>query len=324
MSFGDVAMSDTRPSTAPPVRAARRWLWLRVAGAIVLLLLIVRFIDLGEVWPVLRTLSAASMAFILALTAVTWGVSMIKWKTLLPAVPLREVASFYFIGMLYSLVLPGQLAGEAVKAARLGARGPGLGHAGASVVIDRLTSLVGLGVVSGVGLWLSGHRGQMFRTVGWAIALLTLAFVALLFVIRLPAVNRAATRSKYGFLNAWATYGVDRRLVITTMLLAVVLQFGNVAIVRAIAAALSVPVGFADVAWVVGVVSMLTLVPISFGGVGVREAGFVGMMALIGIPAAQALSVSLICSLIVVIGACAGLLVELRWLHQARRVSGGR
>jgi hypothetical protein len=313
MNAGDVAMSDPRPAVAPPpVRAARRWLWLRAAGAIALLVLIARFIDLDEVWPVLRALSATSMVFILALTAVTWGVSMFKWRTLLPAVSLREVAAFYFIGMLYSLVLPGQLAGEAVKAARLGARGPGLGQASASVVIDRLTSLVGLGVVSGVGLWLSGHGGQTFRTIGWAIGLLTLVFAATLFVIRVPAVNR------------WAEYSVDRGQVITTIVLAVVLQLGNVAIVSAIAAALNVPVAFADMAWVVGVVSMLTLVPISFGGVGVREAGFVGVLALIGIPAAQALSVSLICSLIVVIGALVGLVVELRWLHQARRVSGGR
>ena len=325
MSADDVAVSATRPPAADSqTRPSHRSLWLRLAGAVVLLFVIARFIDVEDIWPVLRALTVPSMIFILALTAATWSVGIIKWKTLLPEVPFGEVASFYLIGMLYSLVLPGQLAGEAVKAARLGARGAGLGHVGASVMIDRLTSLVGLGVVSGIGLWLSGHHGQTFRTLGWVIGLVTLAFIALLFVIRVPAVAAAATRRSYRFLDAWVEFGGNRELVVKTFVLAIVFQFGNVAIVSAIAAALNVPVGFADMAWVVGVVSILTLVPISFGGVGVREAGFVGLLALIGVPAAQALSVSLICSLIIVIGALAGLLVELSWLHRARRVTGGR
>lgn len=325
MSAGDVAMSVTRPPAAEsPARTSHRTLWLRLAGAAVLLVIIARFIDVDEVWPVLRALTLPSMAFILVLTAVTWSVGIIKWKTLLPDVPLGEVAGFYLIGMLYSLVLPGQLAGEAVKAARLGARGAGIGPVGASVVIDRLTSLVGLGIVSGIGLWLSGHHGQTFRTLGWVIGLVTVAFIALLFVIRVPAFAGAAARRNYRFLNAWMEYGGNRPLVLKTFALAIAFQFGNVAIVSAIAAALGVPVAFADIAWVVGVVSILTLVPISFGGVGVREAGFVGFLALIGIPAAQALSLSLICSLIIVIGALAGLVVELNWLHRARRVTGGR
>ena len=317
MSTGDLAMSASRKAApGPPVRAVTRSLWLRAIGAVILLVLIARFIDLDQVWPVMRSLTPAAGVFILALTAVAWSIGIVKWKILLPEVRLADIAAFYLIGLLYSLVLPGQLAGEAVKAARLAARGPALGHVSASVVIDRLTSLVGLGVVAGLGLSLSGHHGETFRALAWIIWLVTTAFIAMVFVIRVPAVSRAAARSRYRFARSWAEFGTDRALVVKSLVLAIAFQLANVAIVTAIAAGLNVPFAFADVAWVVGVVSILTLVPISFGGVGVREAGFVGLLALIGIPAAQALSVSLICSLIIVIGALAGLLVELRWLQR--------
>lgn len=334
--------------TATLPRAARttwhaglRSLLLRVAGAALLLFAIARMFDLRDVWRLVRGISPAGLAVILALTVLSWLVGIIKWKALLASVSMSAITAFYFLGQLYSLVLPGQLAGEAVKTARLAARGPGLGHVGASVVIDRLTSLVGLGLVSGMGLWLAGHHSSSFAIVAWMIWTSTLAFVVLLFAIRLPVLQHAATRFTCAlhvrggrarrlarvarrFVHAWRDYGANTRLITLTLLLAIAFQLANVAIVTAVAASLGVPLPFKDTAWVVGLVSIMTLVPVSFGGVGVREAGFVGLLGMIGIPAAEALSVSLICSLIVVIAAALGLLVELHWLKKVELTSGGR
>lgn len=327
---------------ARPLLSARvRTILLRAAGATLLLVAIARMFDLRDVWRIVSSIQVAGIALILTLTVLSWIIGIAKWKVLLSSVAVPAIAAFYFIGLLYSLVLPGQLAGEAVKTARLAARGPGLAQVGASVVIDRLTSLVGLGIVSGIGLWLAGHHSPTFTLVGWIIWLFTVAFAALLFAVRLRPVRRVATRIAWTlrrrghnarrlanatrrFLHAWIAYGADARLVVTSMVLALAFQLANVAIVTAIAVSLNVPLAFSDAAWIVGVVSIMTLVPVSFGGVGVREAGFVGLCGLIGIAAAPALSVSLVCSLIVVLAAVAGLLVELRWAHEVKPMTGGR
>jgi uncharacterized protein (TIRG00374 family) len=318
-----------------------RSILLRLAGAALLLFAVGRMFDAGQVWRIISSVTVAGVAVILTLTIISWIVGIAKWKALLGAVPVSAVSAFYFLGQLYSLILPGQLAGEAVKTARLAARGPGLGPVAASVLIDRLTSLVGLGVVSGVGLWWAGHRGPTFTALAWLIWLLTGAFTLLLFAMRWSALQRRATRGtallrRRGgrwrkpatvlrrFVHGWAAYGREAKLVATTFVLAIAFQLANVAIVTSIAANLHVALPFSDAAWLVGLISIVTLLPVSFGGVGVREAGFVGLLSMIGVPGAQALSVSLICSLIVVLAAAVGLLVELHWIKALQPISGGR
>ena len=330
------------PVTPQPLPRARvRSVLLRLTGAALLLFAIARMFDLGNVWEILRGISAVGLAAIVMLTVLSWLIGIVKWKALLRSLPFDAVTAFYFLGQLYSLVLPGQLAGEAVKTARLAARGMSLGEVGASVLLDRLTSLVGLGVVSGVGLWLAGHEAPTFTLISTVIWLFTIGLILLLFAFRVAAVQRMATRFNYllrrrggrarkmasvtrHFVHTWRRYGGNARLIGVTMALALVFQLANVAIVTTIAGSLNVPLPFSDAAWIVGLISIMTLVPVSLGGVGVREAGFVGLLGMIGVAAAPALSVSLICSLVVVFAAAVGLFVELHWIDKVKPISGGR
>jgi uncharacterized membrane protein YbhN (UPF0104 family) len=175
-------------------------------------------------------------------------------------------------------------------------------------------------------------------------ASLTLAgftLLALLLAFRWPVLQRGATRMIWTmrrrggqlrklaavlrrFVRTWRSYADDARLVAIMIVLAVAFQLTNVAIVAAIAGSLDIVLAFADAAWITGAVTIVTLVPIAIGGVGLREAGFVGFLGMVGVPAAQALSVSLVCTIIVVAGAAAGLLVELRWTRRAALVSRGK
>ena len=67
-------------------------------------------------------------------------------------------------------------------------------------------------------------------------------------------------------------------------------------------------------AWIRSLVFLLTLIPITVGGIGVREAAFVGFLQLYGVPAAEALAFSFVVLAIqLAIGALGGGL-EL-WRH---------
>jgi uncharacterized protein (TIRG00374 family) len=336
-TLAKVASVAEAPARRPHV--ALRVVLVRVAAAALLIFAITRMFDVSDVLPIMRSADPGGALLILLLTLLSWSVAVVKWKALLPAVPLRAVTGFYFLGQLYSLILPGQLAGEAVKTARMAARGINLGEVSASVVVDRVTGLAGLGIVSGLGLWLAGHGAPMFRVLGWTIWGFTILTLAVLLAFRWPALKRRATRIiwllrrrggpmrklaavLHRFVRTWSGYADNTRLVAIMIIFAVAFQLANVAIVAAIATSLSIALPFSDAAWIVGVVTIVTLVPIAIGGVGLREAGFVGLLGMIGVPAAQALSVSLVCTLIVVLAAAAGLLVELRWLRKAGTARG--
>lgn len=55
-------------------------------------------------------------------------------------------------------------------------------------------------------------------------------------------------------------------------------------------AGLEVEIGFGAVAWIRGIVFILTLIPVTLAGIGVREAGFVGFLGLYGVPDDRALA----------------------------------
>jgi uncharacterized membrane protein YbhN (UPF0104 family) len=57
----------------------------------------------------------------------------------------------------------------------------------------------------------------------------------------------------------------------------------------AIAVALGMTISPLALAWILAVVSVLQVLPVSIGGVGVREVTLVGLLGLYGVPASQSL-----------------------------------
>ena len=70
-------------------------------------------------------------------------------------------------------------------------------------------------------------------------------------------------------------------------------------------------VSLVDWCWIMGVTSILTLLPLSVGGLGIREAGFVGILYLLGFPREPAIAVSLIIYAIQMTGAITGAILNL-------------
>ena len=70
-------------------------------------------------------------------------------------------------------------------------------------------------------------------------------------------------------------------------------------------------------AWIRALVFLLTLIPITIGGIGVREAAFVGFLQLYGVPAAEALAFSFVVLAIQLVlgGLGAGLELWRHWLR---------
>ena len=50
---------------------------------------------------------------------------------------------------------------------------------------------------------------------------------------------------------------------------------------------------FADLCWIFGIVSIAILIPLTVGGIGVREGTFIGLLGQLGVPSEKALVLSL-------------------------------
>jgi uncharacterized protein (TIRG00374 family) len=224
--------------------------------------------------------------------------SSVRWRLLARPLgfqsPLHQFIRFYFVGMFFNLLLPTSVGGDVVRACYLdGGSGRRL-PAFLSVFVDRFSGLLVLLALACVA--------DIFCPVvlpSWiGISIWATAGCALLGLLTLSAVRRAScfalhtSRSARSLSESLTLLFGSPRLLLTTTALSVLVQLANVVLVWLIGRAIDarVPAGYYGI--VVPMVTLLTLLPVSLNGMGVREGGMVLFLAPLGIPSATALSLA--------------------------------
>lgn len=276
----------------------------------------------------LRALVSAALMIVLFqsldLAAITAAIALLPWWALATALLIllsqvlvlawrwRVITSYIggglhfgdalrltFVGLFFSQTLPTSIGGDAMRiweARRLGLSGE---LAIGSVIIERLTGLAAIALVVTLSLpfvWTdlgeSQLRWALLALAPAALALLAaLAFVDLLPLQRLPK----AAHSYLGFIALSL-----RRIGQSTLASTNVLLLGAIAAVVGISSALAighhVGIGLGLAAYLValGGAVLLTVVPVSVAGWGVREIATVGIFGAMGVPAEKAVVVSLL------------------------------
>ena len=76
--------------------------------------------------------------------------------------------------------------------------------------------------------------------------------------------------------------------------------------------AIDINIRFHEWCWIFGVISIIIFLPITIGGVGVREGGFVLILGNLGVPNEKALALSLSIFGLLISGALFGLIIDFR------------
>jgi uncharacterized membrane protein YbhN (UPF0104 family) len=267
---------------------------LRLTVSVGLLGWIAWQMDWGQVGRSFAHLQLGWWLAAVAMLVLAQLVSARRWQLLAEPLgfprPLRQMTAFYFIGMYFNLVLPTSVGGDVVRAWYLDGRSGRRLAAFASVLLDRLSGLVVLLVVAAVGVLLS--PAGLPAWAGWVVwgacGCTLFGLAALPVLARLGASFSDRARR---LLDAMAAVRQPRLLLATT-LLSVAVQVANVVLVGMIGQALAAPVP-AGFYWVlVPVVSLLTLLPVSVNGMGVREGAMVLFLAPLGVGRGTALTLA--------------------------------
>lgn len=291
---------------------------LKAAISAALLAALFLHTPLAQIGGVLSRLSPAAALAGLALAFATWGLSAFRLWLLAFGFPLGAVTRMTFVGMYYGTVLPGQVAGDVVKAYRLGAGASAPGLAAAATFVDRAVALAGLLVASAIAMpWV----GELPSRLGTTVAVAAAASVLILVLGSHRRVRRllldAPPGGKSGPGRIAASFASGLRQVLerhgrlaANFAVAVAYHAVCVAIHVIVGSALGIELSFA--AWCVTYagVSLLTLLPVSIAGLGMREGGYVGLLGLFGIAPPQALSLSLLIFGYALVGALAGAVAD--------------
>lgn len=258
--------------------------------------------DLADVLTSLSSVGVGTLLALAAIVAAEIVVAALKWWILLPEIRPARMLRMTLVGTFYAAVLPGQLAGEAVKAYRLGTAEASAERVAASVLVDKLLGLFGL-----VPLGLAGalaSAGGVPDSLWMLLAFVVAAGAGGLLLVRAPWLARmpgavrgprwvgVVARAERFFL-ASARYAARPGLMAASVALGLVFHGLAIAAIVVLAPSFGIAIPLMDWLWIFAVVSLAVLLPISVGGLGVREGAFVAALGLLGVPAASALALSL-------------------------------
>ncbi len=294
---------------------------IKICVGLSLLVILCLWFDVSGIIRELFSIDARFVLLAIGVFVLQFALAYMRWAYILKRqnIPVgwRDALSIFGISTLANLFLVTSIAGVSVRAALLVRSGSGLTGALASVSAERLAAALGLALCGGIGLvfafpLVKSALGSLplFSTLG-----VVAAGAAVLAAACLLA-NRKFEAFREFFSQVWQAFSSLRALLLLagSSMAVILLGFAGLALLAGGMGLTINPVFFVSIMPVVALISAL---PISFGGWGVREGSMVAGLALFSVPAESAVALSVSYGLAgmfvaVIFGAGAALMGECR------------
>jgi glycosyltransferase 2 family protein len=303
---------------------------IKILISAALLYLSLRKVNLYDLAARIRVESLGWIGLAIAVTFLQIFLGVLRWREISAecGAPLetRQAMRYNVIGTFFNQTLPSSIGGDAVRLWLVARAGAGWRAATYSIFVDRAIGLIALAVLIVASLpWsyrlISDPQGRS--------ALLLIDFAALaagggfllLGALRWPWLKRW-----------WGTHHIHACAVIANKVLfsrdrgpkvavlSLLVHILAVVIVWCVAQSISAPLLFGQIFQLVPPVMLITMLPISIAGWGVREASMGLAFGYAGLPANEGVNVSLLFGAVsFIVGAFGGLV----WILSAEKKSQG-
>jgi uncharacterized membrane protein YbhN (UPF0104 family) len=302
--------SDTRTSRQNWPRTALQTL-LHYGGSALVLVLLFRFLSGRKIWHTLEALPTYLWILVLAGYLATHCIGVTKWRLMvgLAGSGMRwiQAARCYFAGLFGSLFLPSLIGGDLVRAG-MAMR---IGRSKAGVLLgslaDRSVDLVALGLLAGVGaLLVPGSLDPKHRQIFLLLAGIALVVIA---IVAAVAVFLPARRFSYLMRRRFVRLRIAARsmarqpgAVFAALILALSAQIVFIVLNIAMAEACGLHLAFRVWLFAWPLAKLLAAIPITQGGIGVREAALAALLLPFGAPAVLSVAAGIAWEAIVIAG----------------------
>ena len=294
---------------------------LKVVVTVVILAVLAARLDLDRIWQLLRAAQALPIAMAIGLLAASHLVVALIWRRLLAAVDVRlsveRTVSLYYAGLFLNIFFFGSVGGDGY---RVYAAWKGTGGSGrpvlAATLLERLigvAALLLLGTIAVLAKFavLPGAFRWLLLTLsggGTIAALLIILVPGPLgrLVLRLARNRSEMTRERIAGTLAAMQQAGQPGAVAVMLLVAVAAQGVRIWTHWWCARALGIEVAAADLFLVIPIIAVASGLPISIGGLGVREATGVLLLAPLGVAQASAFAMEFLAWLVGVATSLAG------------------
>lgn len=294
-------------------KKTRRWQGaaLRIGGSALALILLFHFLPLADVWISFRKLPAHVWLLVLAGYLAAHLVGISKWRLMVnvggAGLNFRQAARCYFAGLFSTLFLPSIVGGDVVRAS-LALR---LGKSSAGVLlgsfVDRIIDFAALGLLAAAGValapgMLAPQTRHVFVMIGIAIAVL-LAICAPM-VVWFPArhfsfgIRRRVARLR----GAARSIHDEKGYVVAALCLGLIAQASFIWLMAQVANSSGLYLPFRAWLFAWPLAKLSAVIPITQGGIGVREAALAALLIPFGARAAVTVAVGLAWETVIISG----------------------
>jgi uncharacterized protein (TIRG00374 family) len=220
-----------------------------------------------------------------------------------------------FIGAFFNQILPSSSGGDVVRAWKLTRMGVSIRHAGSSVVLDRASGFLALGLMFCLGFSVSHKVLDSYVGSDGMMMVLYFALLALIALTGLLAwvYERSPSFRHMRLTSAILMLGNDAKLIIRSPLvfflttaISLIVQFAGGFIAWRLAWSFGAKLDFFQFSLLWPVVMLLSMIPISIAGWGVREGAMVIIFNILGSPSSIALATSITFGIIIILASIPG------------------
>lgn len=305
------------------------WVVIKVCISGCLIYFIVSKVSWHEILKNMRLLDLRTFTLAVFVYVVSIFIATLRWRLFIPAeIDIKRLFNISYIGAFFNICLPGSVGGDVVRAYYLSGilksdpvRGRAVerttpakksrvstaGHkvtALGSVVIDRYIALIALLAIGIVTTFL-GSKSFSNHPVRWLIPAL-LGFILIVSAVLL----KLRVGSSFRVVSEMYTYADEmvlrKKEIAKAFLYSIATQMVVIWSVYILSRGLSMGVTFVSVLSFIPIVSIISLVPVTISGIGLREGAFVVLFGLIGVSPEKAMTLSVAWFLSIIIGSLPG------------------
>lgn len=277
--------------------------------SLLLLAIVLAFADLRLIWGVVREVDAIWVTVALGLAIVDRLITNFRWQILLAGRDVRlGFLRLFRVQLLANFIgsfLPGFIGVDAVRVGTLCRAGQPMAPVMAATLVDRFTlAMATLLAGAATVVFLAGRT----LPAGAAEAVLVLAGLSVVMLLSalhpgaralirsrlLPLVPHRIRDPLLAVVQSALEYRQQPVLAGNVALLTVLLFAVRIGFAKALGLACGLDLAWIDLALVIPVLWVVVMVPITIGGFGLQDAGYVVLMAVIGVGAPVAATMSLL------------------------------
>lgn len=278
-----------------------------------------RMVDFQYIYQIILNADTKFIVLAILLQLISTSLAAYRWSLIMQTLNFNQPFLFYlgsyFKGAFFNQALPGSIGGDAVRGLELGSLGYSKKEAFFGIFIDRIVGLAGLLLLNLVANMISGDilPGWLFHLinticVGGISGFLVLILLRKVAWLRKYRVTRLFADLSHRFRQVYA----NKKAIFLQLGLSIIIHFLSIFSLYELALAVGIALPLTVFLVAVPPVFLLTLIPISLAGWGVRESAMVGIFILVGASKEMILSVSILYGIMLIFASMPGLLVWLR------------